>query len=582
MRKSKEGYLYLTSLNTKFPFDENPLNEYPRPHLKRDSYLSLNGVWDFKLTKDEELPFSYSEKILVPYAVESSLSGIGKLVKPDDIMFYHKKVTLPDEFLNGILILNFDGIDQVSEIYINNKLVSYSSCPYSRVQVKLDEYKKEFDLTIKVKDYTDTSYYQRGKQTLKTNGWFYTSSSGIYKSVWIEKVDKNYIEDIYITPLYYSKSIEIFVKANGFSTATVYLEGQEYTVEVNKQNKIKLINFHPYNLYDPYLYDIKVKYFDDEITSYFGMKKVEIKVGSNQYQRIFINDQETFLSGILYQGYHYLGNLTPVDNKSLYEDLKKIKEMGFNLVRVHIKIESEIFYYYASKLGLFVMQDFPSGGNSYSFLATVLPRFFPFLSNEKVLKSMETRLGRKNEAGKVQFEKEIFYYVRQLNNHPCNIIYTIFNEGWGEYDPSRIYLMLKEKFPSTLFDTASGWYDAESDFYSIHTYTFPSLKREDKKKRCFIISEMGGIGYKDIMHSLFPGYFAHKKCRSKKALENKIKKLYQKQLLPQKKRGLSLVIYTQFNDCESEYNGLYTFDREEIKVGLDFISEMNREMIEDN
>lgn len=582
MKKSKEGYLYAKDIDYKFPFDENPLNEYPRPQLRRDSYLSLNGLWDFMLTKEDEKPFSYEDRILVPYAVESHLSGVEKLVKADDIMFYHKKVILPDEFLNGILLINFDGIDQICEIYIDDVLVTYSLNPYKRIVVKLEEYKKEFDITVKVKDFTDKSYYQRGKQSTKTNGYFYTSSSGIYKSVWIEKVPKAYIESVAINPSYDNKTVSFFIKSNNYGDAIVKIDEKDYKIKVNEECKIKFENIHPYSDSDPFLYDVKINYLDDEVYSYFGIRKVDIRSDDDRFKHIYINDKKTFLSGVLYQGYYYLGNLTPLKNDDMYQDLKRIKDLGFNAVRVHIKIESDLFYYYADRLGLYVIQDFPSGGDSYSFLPTVLPRLFPILSNDKVCQFFKKGLGRKDKRGEIEFEKEMFEYVNSLYNHPSILIYTIFNEGWGEFDPKRLYYKLKETYPDILFDTASGWYDSDSDFYSVHTYTIPSKKRKDKKNRCFIISEMGGIGYKDDLHSLFPGYFAHKKFKSVTALENKIKKLYQKELYPLKKIGLAIIIYTQFNDVESEYNGLYTFDREVLKVSDKLLIDLNKLMIEDN
>lgn len=581
MNKNREGYLYASNIDYKFPFDDKPLSEHPRPQLRRDSYMSLNGLWDFALTKEENIPYSYNEEILVPYAVESHLSGIEKLVKEDDIMFYHKKIILPEEFLNGILLINFDGIDQIAEIYIDDNLVSYSTNPYKRITVKLTEYKKEFDLVVKVKDFTDKSYYQRGKQTTKTNGYFYSSSSGIYKSVWIEKVPLAYIEDVIITPSYQNKNISILVKTNNYSKVKVKLEDKEYVIDANKENKIPISNFHPYSFEDPYLYDIKLNYFDDEVYSYFGVRKVEIKNDDSRYKHIYINDKKTFLSGILYQGYYYLGNLTPMKNDDMYQDLKRIKDLGFNLIRVHIKIESDLFYYYADRIGLYIIQDFPSGGTSYSFVATVLPRLFPELSNDKVAKFFIKGLGRKDEEGREEFEKECPLFVHDLYNHPSILIYTIFNEGWGQFDSKRIYNNMKELYPDILFDTASGWYDSDSDFYSVHTYTVPGKKRKDKRNRCFIISEMGGIGYKDPLHSLFPGYFAHKKCNNKSSYEKKIKDLYENKLYPLKKIGLSLIIYTQFNDCETEYNGIYTFDREELKIDDKLMISLNKKMIDE-
>lgn len=575
--ENKEGYLYALSMQDKFPFTDCPLNEYPRPFFKRDSYICLNGLWDFQMKKDEDLPLSYSEKILVPYAVESHLSGIERLVKEDDVLFYHRVITLPDDYVDKNIIINFDGIDQIGKIYIDRKLVLITDDPYLRHQLFIKKAKKEFDLVIQVRDYTDKSYYQRGKQTTKRNGYFYTSSSGIYRPVWIEKVPDKYIKEISIRPLFDEKKIKVLVKSDCEGKVKVRFDEKNFFIQANKEEYLPVENFHPYFLETPYIYDIKFSFYEDEVSSLFAMIKTSIE-NKGGYKRFAINNKITFLSGILYQGYYYLGNLTPLSNDDMYQDLKKIKDMGFNMIRVHVKIEADLFYYYAIRLGLYIFQDFPNGGERYSFLPTVLPRVFPFLSNERVCSFFFKGLGRKSTVSKEIFQKDAINYLSHLSNVPNIVSYSIFNEGWGEFHPSYIYLKLKEIYPDILFDTSSGWYDCKSDYYSIHTYTFPRMKREDKT-RCFIISEMGGIGYREQMHSLFKNYFAHKKCKDKITYEKKIKKLYEKDLYFHKRRGLSMIVYTQFNDVEGEYNGLYTFDRDVLKVDIELIRKLNNKMI---
>ena len=571
-----KGYLFSQRDQVKVDFDEIPLSEYPRPSLKRDSYLCLNGCYDLTWNKEETLPTSYDHKILVPFALESASSGVNYLVEPDDILYYHKHIVMPEGFQKENTILHFEGVDQYCEVYINGMIVASHMGGYTPFSVLLPfGIEKEFDLILKVKDVTDTSYHSRGKQVLDAqNGWFYSSSSGVYKPIWMESVGRYYIEDIQFTPDYDQKRVKVFVKTKEKGVATLYIHSKPYTIHTNENEYISLKeDFHPWSPSSPYLYSVKVIYENDQVLSYFGMRKIEIKEIDGK-KRILLNEEPIFLSGLLDQGYYFVSNLTPRTYQDYLFDIQKSKELGFNCIRKHIKTELDLFYYYCDKEGMILIQDFPCGGESYSFVATVAPRLFTFLSEKNInYKNMK----RENEEGRKEFERECREYLSMFHNHPSVLIYTIFNEGWGQFDSSRIYHELKEEDSFHLYDTASGWYDSDSDFYSIHSYSYPGMKRVDKKKRCFIFTEVGGITLRVEENTYFEGCFGHGYAKTKEELLLKLQDLYNNKLIPQiDKYGLNMIIYTQLADCETEQNGLYTYDRKVLKVDKEEMCKLNQ------
>ncbi len=575
--KGNHGYLFSEREHVKVDMTEIPLSEYPRMNLRRDSYLNLDGVWDFAISKSEEIPGEFVDSILVPFACESAYSNCNQLIRPDDILYYHKDVILPSGFQKDKTILHFEGVDQICEVYIDGKLIKTHIGGFTPFDVVLPkEIKGRFSLILKVKDLTDSSYHTRGKQSLNVTGYFYSSSSGVYKPIWMESVDENYIENIVFTPDYDNKAIKVKVITEKDDKAILVLHGKNHELLTNKEEIISLKeDFHPWDISDPYLYECDVFYHNDSISTYFGMRKIEIKT-IDQKKRILLNGKPIFISGLLDQGYYFIGNYTPKNYEEYLFDIKKTKEMGFNCLRKHIKTELPMFYYYCDKLGILVIQDFPCGGDKYSFFWTVAPRVLPFLKEKNLT---DKRMARTQEEGKKEFLSEADEYLSLYHNYPSVIIYSIFNEGWGEFSPSEIYHSLKKKETTKLFDTASGWYDADSDFYSIHTYTFPSMKRLDKKNRPFIISEMGGISLKVEAHSYFDGFFGHGKAKTQKQLVEKYQRLYHDHILPQiSKYGLNMAIYTEIADCETEYNGLLTYDRKVQKIPSSVLWQINEEL----
>lgn len=574
------GYLFKDREHIEIDEKEIPLSSYPRPNMVRDSYLNLDGMWDFAINKEEKIPSVYYDHIMVPFAVESAYSGINHLVEPNEIMYYHKKVVFPKDFCKEKTVIHFEGVDQICEVYINNQFVGKHVGGFTPFEIKVpDDVKEEMDLVLKVKDLTDSSYHSRGKQVLKVTDFFYSSSSGVYKPVWMESYPKDSIQEVKFTPDYDKKSVRVKVMTPVNRKAKLILLNEEYEIDTNNDCEIDLsANFHPWSTKDPYLYDVEIRYQEDVIKSYFGIRKIEIK-NIDGKKRILLNDEPIFISGLLDQGYYFIGNYTPKTYDEYLFDIRKTKELGFNCLRKHIKTELPMFYYYCDKEGILVIQDFPCGGNQYSFFWTVVPRALSFL-NEKHINYK--KMARESKEGREEFVKECDQYLSLYHNNPSVIIYSIFNEGWGEFDPSKIYHDLKEKEKTKLFDTASGWYDAESDFYSIHTYSKPDMKRVDKKRRCFIISEMGGVSLKVEGHSYFDGMFGHGKAKTKEELEQRYIDLYKNKMIKQiGENGLNMTIYTELADCETEYNGIFTYDRKVQKIKTSTLIHINELLYEE-
>ena len=578
--KKNSGYLY--TINDRVGKDIH-LSDYPRPYLKRDSFLSLNGLWSFDIKKEILFPSTLKQKINVPYCVESPLSGIEKLVDVDDYLFYEREVELKEGFNKGRLILHFDGVDHTCLIYINKQYVTTHSGGFEPFSIELDSsIGNKFTISLIVKDVTDSSYHSVGKQRLKPNGWFYSSISGVYFPIWIESVPQEYISNVKFIPDYDSKQVKCLVsypkKAIGYLTyeskTIQFVSNEEFVIDLKD-------DFKPWSVESPNLYYCDIKVGSDSIKSYFALRKIEIREENNSKQ-IYLNNKKIFLNGLLDQGYYFLGNYTPSSFSDYKNDILNAKRLGFNTLRKHVKIEHEMFYYYADVYGMLIIQDFPNGGENYSFLHTVLPRFSSKFNNYFISQNPYEYFARSDINGRREFNNEIDTWTNNLYHHPSIVIYTIFNEGWGEFDPIQIYTRLKNSDPSRLYDTTSGWSMAKdkSDFFSIHSYSFLNLKRNNKYNKAYILSEYGGLGYKvkDNYYYNTKKEYGHKLTNNIETLTKNYIKLFNSVIKQKEKRNLVGAIYTQLNDCESEINGLYTFDRKVLKIDEKIIIDLNSKL----
>ena len=545
--------------------DENkiPFSEYPRPQLKRDSYLCLNGAWDFSIRNNGEV--LYNGKINVPFVPESRISGINRATKKDDLIWYERNITLPEGFNKGRMILHIGACDQYAELFINGKNIGWVG-GYLPSSSDITELLHDGDNLIRIvaRDELDTDI-PYGKQTDKRGGMWYTNISGIWQTVWIESVPEKYITDIKLTPDLNGVDIEIF---GGDDEKTLIFEGREFKF---CGNKFRLDVEDPilWTPDRPHIYRFSILSGEDKVESYFGLRTIGIKE-INGKKRICLNGKPIFMHGLLDQGYFPDGIFLPATEKGFEDDVCRMKECGFNMLRKHIKLEPDIFYYYCDIHGMLVWQDFINNGK-YSFLIdTALPTVF--LRKGINHKASERRRGF--------FMDTATGIIKHLYNHPSVVYYTIFNEGWGQFDADECYDILKPLDETRIFDTTSGWFKAKkTDVESEHIYFKPiKLKRSDKP---IVLSEFGGYSHRVEGHIFnLDKNYGYKSFKKADDYENALVSLYENEVIPAIDRGLCATVYTQVSDVEDETNGLLTYDRKVLKVSVLRMKELALKLFE--
>ena len=534
---------------------------YPRPLLRRNSFFSLDGKWTLN-----------ENPIEVPFPKESKLSGYEK---KDKEMLYEKVFSLPENFVKDKdkVMLNFGAVDQKCEVYLNSNHILSHEGGYLPFKVDITEYLLEENI-LRVRCIDDLDpIYPYGKQTSYPHGMWYTPVSGIWQSVFIESYPKDGIDDLAIETGKDYLKLNIDSSSSSF-TVSFSLEGHPYRETfTSKEIFIDLSkeNVHLWDIDDPYLYDLRIETRDDVIKSYFALREISVKE-VNGYKRLFLNDKPLFINGLLDQGYFQNGIFLPDDPLDYQKEIESLKKMGYNLLRKHIKVEPEAFYYYCDRAGMLVMQDMVNSGK-YSFIKdTVFPT-----------------IGLKKKNDEVKDQKRYNFFINHsketilhLKSHPCIIAYTIYNEGWGQQDASRAYDTLKELDEKRLFDSASGWFTTErSDFASEHIYFRNKVLKNSDRSKLLLLSECGGYTRGIPGHLYNPKKkYGYGKADSLEALTDKIIEMHEKMTIPSIRNGLVGVIMTQVSDVEEEINGLFTYDREVLKVDPVKIKEINDRLVE--
>lgn len=557
-----------------------PLYEYPRPQFERKSYLCLNGFWKCDFLDTEVRSDDLKLDILVPYSPESRLSRVKRQLKKNEYLHYRRYFMLPAGFNKGRIILNIGAIDQRSRVYINGKLVVQWIFGYLPISVDITEFVKEDfnnEIYIVVLDDADNDVFARGKQRYKRGGIWYTATSGIYQTVFLESVPKDYVKSIKINPDYdkgiVNFSCETFGKVDKI-IVDVY-DGKEKIGSTSLVHKKGLFQFSgPFKSWspeNPHLYDIYIRYKGDVVKSYFGMRKFG-KININGKSIFTLNNKPYLFKGVLDQGYFVEGIYTVFHDKDYIKDIELMKNLGFNTLRKHIKIEPMRFYYHCDRLGMIVWQDFVNGGSKYhNTLIITRP-----LINYHIDDTTYRFLGRGNEKSRDHFYKEMMLTVNHLYNVPSLALWTIFNEGWGQFDSVKMTKALLDLDKTRLIDSTSGWYDTGvGDCCSRHIY-FRPVKIKNDHKRVLVLSEFGGYSYYIKEHAFSSKSFGYKHMYSKEELSEGIYNLFVKELAPLiSYEGLSAYIYTQLSDVEDEVNGFITYDRKVIKVNEKKIVEAN-------
>lgn len=547
---------------------ENPLPEYPRPQLERKNWQNLNGLWEYSISqKDVKNPISYQGKILVPYPVESALSGVKKQLKADELLWYKRTFFNPVKSVaTERVLLNFGAVDFEATVYVNGKEIGKHAGGYQNFSFDITKALKpgKNELVVKVWDPSDFGPNPHGKQVLYPEGIMYTPSSGIWQTVWLEVVPEAYIQGLKITPDVDKGLVNLTVNStakSGKFTAVVKTRSgvlKQVQGDVGVNIAIPIKNARLWSPDDPFLYDLEVTLGRDKVKSYLGMRKIEVKKDEKGIDRIFLNNRYTYNLGTLDQGFWPDGLYTAPTDEALAFDIKASKAMGFNTIRKHIKVEPARWYYHADKLGMLIWQDMVNPGND-------------------------------TPEGREQFEKENKENITQLYNHPSIVIWVLFNEKWGQYDQERLTKELKALDSTRLVNGHSGemlyvndalrspspnaWVGA--DMTDVHAYPNPGHIAFEKGKAA-VIGEFGGIGvpieghlWDDLKAGWgYDGVVTPPILKKQyTAMVDSLKKL--------EEQGLTASIYTQPFDVETEQNGLMTYDRQIIKLPVETIREIH-------
>lgn len=567
-----------------------PLPEYPRPQFERELWQNLNGAFDYKIaTRGEKWITEFDGHILVPFAVESMLSDVEKPLKPSDRLWYQKKFTLDDALKGKNIILNFGAVDWQCKVYINKELVGTHTGGYCAFSFDITEYlcDGENTLTVCVYDPTESGWQQRGKQDNHPHGFWYTSTSGIWQTVWLEAVSKCHIEKIKILPDIDTESFNIKTTLSDNENVSLKItvsDGEKVVLskDISLDETVKLENPKLWSCEEPNLYYITLELsqngeITDTVKSYFGMRKFNIAKDKFGVMRLFLNNEPYFQRGLLDQGYWCDGGLTPPTDEAMIFDISEMKRLGFNMLRKHIKIEPMRWYYHCDRLGMLVWQDMISGGK---YIGDFYAGFLPNIGINKIKDDKYETFSRGEKKWRDDYKRELGEMLEQLYNCVSIYCWVPFNEAWGQFDALKICKYVKSVDSSRVVDHASGWYDqGGGDIKSMHKYILPIRLPKLDNKRAFVITEYGGYSRKVTDHIWNEKKaFGYLMFKNKEKLSQAYKKLHEKQVIPLIDKGLSGTVYTQVSDVENEVNGIFTYDRAHIKIDEEVIKNINSQL----
>ena len=589
---------------------ENAWREYPRPQLVRQQWQNLNGLWDYAITpKTAPQPTTFSGQILVPFCVESTVSKVNKPLTADQRLWYRRAVSVPRDWAGQRVLLHFGAVDYECSLWVNGGLVGSHTGGSDAFSFDVTDYLTDGQnqLLLGVTDPTSSGEQPRGKQLMNPNSIWYTPVSGIWQTVWMEPVPKQtYIEEVKLTPEVDSGRVRVDVlldkPANNYTTAVrvTALDGTQTVattlVRAGRTAYLRVQNPKLWSPDSPFLYNLRVELVTvtdpfgetprnrrsrqdealrtafanatvtgsplDAVTSYFAMRKIAVGPGPVANQPVLLlNNKFVFQNGPLDQGWWPGGLLTPPSEEAMTFEIDFLKKSGFNMLRKHIKVEPDRYYYLCDKLGILVWQDMPSG----------------FLEGQNEAPGDQSEPIRRSK-GKEQFELELRRMMNRLHNHPSIVTWVVHNEGWGQYDNKRLADWVKALDPSRPVNAASGWNDlGAGDFYDIHTYEEEPKAPAPKTNRVVVIGEFGGIGWPIQGHLWNPDMrnWGYQTYQSADVVLKAYQKKYAKIVEYYQKQALSAAVYTQTTDVEGEVNGLLTYDREVIKIPVETLRQIH-------
>ena len=576
----------------------HPLAEYPRPAMRRDSCEILNRPWQYAITQMAEYPAAWQGSILVPYSPEAPASGVGRTLQPGQWLHYHR-LFAPPAGEGGRVLLHFGAVDYACAVQVNGHLAGGHRGGYWPFTLDITDLLNGTDrnsLWVAVQDPTGHGTQARGKQTLKPGGMFYPAQSGIWQTVWLERVPDNYIQTLTVTPDYDARTVTVRVhtaKPGGAVNLWAMVRAGGVTIaedwgsdEADQDGEVTLNipeeHFFPWSPDTPFLYDLTVGTNQgeeaefDTVHSYFALRKWSCAPDAHGVLRFCLNDKPILLNGLLDQGYWPEGLYTPPSDAAVERELSEVKALGFNLLRKHAKIEPQRWYYHCDRLGLIVWQDIVNGGSAYNlwfvtYLTNVLQ---PLLRRFPDGKACRRLLSRAKPAGREEYAHELADTVQALQCHPCIACWVPFNEGWGQFDAGKAVQALRTLDGTRLVDEASGWFDqGGGDVHSLHNYFYPLRIRP--QKRTVALSEYGGIAWPMPGHEPPHKTYGYGTAKDRQELTARYKKLQLKTVLPQLEKGLSALVYTQLTDVEDEVNGLFTYDRAAVKPDANAVRSVN-------
>ncbi len=558
-------------LLTRWAADVTPENvwpDYPRPQMVRSKWLNLNGLWDYAITSAAvaNAPESHDGQILVPFCVESALSGVKKPVSHDQALWYRRTFEVPSEWKGQRVLLHFGAVDWSADVWVNgthlgNHQGGYDPFSFDITDALLPDAAQT--LVVKVTDPTDQRWQPRGKQVLKPEGIWYTAVTGIWQTVWLEPVPRGYIRGLKITPVFDQSEVVVAADVTGGKRTRVeVLDGGSLVAfadsAAGEAVAIKIPDAKPWSPSSPHLYDLKVSLLDngatvDAVQSYFGLRQIALGKHAG-HTRLLLNGRPLFQFGPLDQGWWPDGLYTAPSDAALRYDLEVLKKLGMNMLRKHVKVEPARLYYHCDRLGLLVWQDMPSG--------------------DRYIGGNDPDITRTPESA-ANFQRELKAMIDALRNHPSIVMWVTYNEGWGQWDTGRIADWTRQYDPTRLVNSASGWTDrGVGDVIDVHSYPGPAM-RPPEQTRASVLGEFGGLGWPVAGHLWWDKKnWGYRTYTSQAELQQNYLRVVSR-ILPLIGQGLSAAVYTQTSDVEGEVNGLMTYDREVLKFEVAPLAELH-------